>query len=1395
MGALGAAISASSCSPSSFFGKGTDAQVIQATPYRRVNTACSEMQLSSSTLDVPTARRLLACFNSNGALEPVQQLFDQLSDDELEPLISLANRHILSDPAVLYQLERTVQDLAAQGILDESLTQLGRLLENEEFVAALVATLKDKYFSRQRNEILVALEQLSIHVTPAKVAIGLDAGLTLAETRAFNGLQTRFKGASPAGRGLREMTDSLLAYVGETGDPGHVEAGRELLRLVATTPLLEALDTVTGRTEKELRVGVPRASSFLKVALADNGRALDGLTSLFHHARKAPIACLGGSKQVPDGALFLMGEMALDPDQDASRFIQEKSLMTLVTMNPFCSYPPEMGRLYPVLMDLADTNAMQPGAELMRALYLIRDEKGARPAAEFLARLLSDTGSGGVAGIGEDRAGIKRVIPLLAELNDRGALDELLILASLPRIEDRGAIRDTAAELIRPLPALRGRSLYDVLSDSLVATSPKHFFELVYSLRRFVGSDEPMLAPALRTLRAAYYVNDAHPLISIVQEVLAESTRNARFFDTLIRISDQPEFRETIRLVSTMSRDGRMKELVQAVVTLFHRFALEGRSEIALTREPLFVPRRRHDLAAADLVPFKVIRTPSDGDPCRKLDLNLPMGDPGHPGYGEHLGHLLKCLNKRGRHQEWVDAVEYLRRTKMDDGRDLFSLQLDLVRSLDLGSEQMGWLADRWMSAYDDGSFERLLQAVPMWVTRPVASGAGIGGAPGEEVGPVLEPLIRLAKPVGQKALAQLRRLEDFGARVLRREDAPALLAYADKLLSLKPESLNPVETPDPQVYPVDRLASSVAAVECRSSAVASARVQEILDEYRNAVTGQDRPEGKPHFEWSFEELKAGIEPILDRLSWLDMRGPKGKRVYDALLGYMRYFALPAGERPDRSRHYAPEYLLQWLTERSVDFRPITYYYPGESFPRVRLVNSLDRLDLVLSNADFVAPVMGTNFGMKFLMEISDAWGDEPWEVWPKEIQDKFPGRDAKKLAAVVADIEATQSQFEGMVGFPVRPSCVTSPEVPSGGGWVPKMGAIKPKMYNIRQLLPVLRENAQNGGLRVLRDLFFELRYSTDSRYQDTDDERNNLYLVMRMIRLGVFRQLGRNLMIQAPEGAAQVALQDVFKGLIHGSIAPEMSQVAGLLVVGSPADPNHKLAWAMARQIFDGLGPRTAGGRNEEGRHLRQSGFYLLADGESLGLIQPVLKAMAAVLDTHGDYLTSRPEGIRTLLTSPIASRMARALYEDVDPAGKSRLVQVLQDALVDPQRGRDALTVLRAVDEDVEARRAWDLFVSRAAALADSEDYKRLRLEEWVRDSLDFIEEKSSDPRGVRAARRLRLWTAERLESRDFDALLVAAQKNPKEFYGLLTALGHSIENGEVRYLLDLARRSLK
>ena len=142
------------------------------------------MQLSSSTLDVPTARSLLACFNSDGALEPIQKLFNRLTDSELEPLLALVNRHVLSDSHTLFQLERTYQDLLARGTLDQSLAQLGRLTENEEFVAALVVVLKDKYSSRYRGELLLALEELSKKLSAENVATGLDVGLTLAEARA-----------------------------------------------------------------------------------------------------------------------------------------------------------------------------------------------------------------------------------------------------------------------------------------------------------------------------------------------------------------------------------------------------------------------------------------------------------------------------------------------------------------------------------------------------------------------------------------------------------------------------------------------------------------------------------------------------------------------------------------------------------------------------------------------------------------------------------------------------------------------------------------------------------------------------------------------------------------------------------------------------------------------------------------------------------------------------------------------------------------------------------------------------------------------------------------------------------------------------------------------------------
>src|SRR5690606_24049072 len=66
-----------------------------------------------------------------------------------------------------------------------------------------------------------------------------------------------------------------------------------------------------------------------------------------------------------------------------------------------------------------------------------------------------------------------------------------------------------------------------------------------------------------------------------------------------------------------------------------------------------------------------------------------------------------------------------------------------------------------------------------------------------------------------------------------------------------------------------------------------------------------------------------------------------------ALLNTLRYFTLDR-TKPDQeefsyreatpSRHFRRDDLYRWLGSLSKTYRPITYFYPGEEAPRVRLV-------------------------------------------------------------------------------------------------------------------------------------------------------------------------------------------------------------------------------------------------------------------------------------------------------------------------------------------------------------------------------------------------------------------------------------------------------------------------
>jgi hypothetical protein len=1087
------------------------------------------------------------------------------------------------------------------------------------------------------------------------------------------------------------------------------------------------------------------------------------------------------------------------------------------------------------------------------------------------------------------------MLPALAELTDRQVWDDLFLVIALPRLEERPKIVDALQFLVEPAPELGGRSLYDVLTDMISRTTPENLYRFVYSMRRFVEADEPLLVPAMTGLRKAFYVNDTHPVVDLVHDVMAEATRNEAFFSTLFRIAEMPEFQETVRLASQMSKDGRLKELIGAVVTLFHKFALQGKSEIRPGHEPPFEARRRHDFAADDLglePPFEAPWDPND--PCRRLDTRVPMDDYNHGRFEDQLNDYLGCINADRKHGDVVQAVNFLRGERTYDGRTFFNLQIDLMKSLgnEVTREEAGDLADRWIRAVDDGRFYHMMDGMPFWVTRKVHGSADPAGA----AGPVLRPLLELARPVMRQAGAGVRRLMDYGAKVLRRPDIPHILKYGEKLVDLSDECDQPPSDdperpnrcPEPRSAPLEqrvdleRIKRWVRNKECDYNGGRQLRrAQEILFDYNNTATTWDLVPGteQPRYGWERAEFKASLEPLFQKLADPEQSGPD-KDVIQALLNVIRYFSLPSDParvpdaydpRRNSRQHYTPEYLARWLRERSDDYRLISYFYPGETRPRVRLVNTLDRLELVLINADFTY-LLPENFGQKFLAMIGNAWGDEPPSIWPEAVRRQYPererhcagqhsedewrklvskGRCPMRMADAFREIGMTQQMFENVVGYPELPGCpqladpndprdvqrAETTEWPTNTSGTPSWAIplrVKASLYNLRQVLSVIQENLPQsgtpmaGGLKVLRDLFYELYTSSpvDARNPKAG-WRNNLSVVTKLVRMGLTRQVGLKVarfpaipsnpaLLSREERQDHDALMDFFRTLVAGATSPEVRPLLDALFVESR---DHELIWKILDRIFNVLdagdgytvpesrraelaGKPAAEQRRiraewvREAARMRQLAFYTLAQAGPLGIIDPALKTTSAVLKRYRAYLTRHADKMEDFFRSKTVSHFMRALYEDGDEERKAMIADLLRDALGDPARGLDTMSILEAADS--VGNNPWDIFSTRLDVILGLDEYKNLNLTAVAEDFLHFFQETPEDGY-PRTSTIVREYVAARMSSKgnapgDLEELLWLAERKPDDFYQVLETLSLYSENGELKDFVKLARRSL-
>lgn len=401
---LSASFGLQACSPGMFFGGSKDDGVSEMRNYRRINLACAGLNLANANLSVADFRRVLHCFNSNGGLEPIENLSNRMSDADLRPIVDVGNHYIINNRKLLFQLEQTYFTLSNLKILDSTFAQFGRLLQNDEFVSSSIALLKEGYSAERGpngiagdRSILLALQQFSTRITYDNTASMIDVALTLARSRAFNTLQTNFRGPSPGGRQLSDLTDQVLEYLQDLGDQSHVQVGYRLLVELASGDLFTAMDKLTGMDPEEFPRTIPRMTSVFNVSLANNAQIMDGLTSLFHYVHRE-IPCLKKSEIVPDGARFVISELVKRKTKDAATYIKHTTPLTLMALAPLCDLAPEVGKYYPSIFEMADSTAIEPMDDLIKAFDGITaiDENGAtqHPLTDLLVDLLSDTGTG-----------------------------------------------------------------------------------------------------------------------------------------------------------------------------------------------------------------------------------------------------------------------------------------------------------------------------------------------------------------------------------------------------------------------------------------------------------------------------------------------------------------------------------------------------------------------------------------------------------------------------------------------------------------------------------------------------------------------------------------------------------------------------------------------------------------------------------------------------------------------------------------------------------------------------------------------------------------------------------------------------------------------------------------
>ena len=488
-------------------------------------------------------------------------------------------------------------------------------------------------------------------------------------------------------------------------------------------------------------------------------------------------------------------------------------------------------------------------------------------------------------------------------------------------------------------------------------------------------------------------------------------------------------------------------------------------------------------------------------------------------------------------------------------------------------------------------------------------------------------------------------------------------------------------------------------------------RSREVVHDYENTITNWEWLKTGPRYKWKNSEIEKRLRDFSHDVVAAEKKS--GNQTFiQGLLKLLRGFSRADYEEARDTKQFQPKDLLEWLRSGSNDLKLVPYYYPGSKAPRLRLLNSFDQFEILIISADELS-LFWTNYGSLYLSFIANAWGDEPREAWPEELQREYPkrkwsGKMIKRpptLREVFTEISGHLAKIEKVIGYPKfncsrasrsgrrsrgsrfsvdPPGDRTDDEMRNDFETVDfdifglrqkvkipsvfRPHTIKSHLYNLRQTMTVLEKGLPDRGsnsMQIMRNLFWEIEQSTPKKNRKaTSGRKNHLRFVADLARMGIFRQLSKT--FRGKQEASDYQL-DTIETLIKAAYEPQTQSLLAEILTERKTSGGSKTSILLetVHPVLEFLDKESDIKTEEERKKFKTEladlkvmpvfTLALLNKFSDPSIISRIIQLLNGWLLEHGDFLTEKNRLGNWLMGAGSAANKIQGIY-DLGESGHS-------------------------------------------------------------------------------------------------------------------------------------------